>query len=215
MRIAPFTTAFTLVFALLLPVGSAHATTIYRCTDANGNVTMQNDTPCAPGMKQEVRTIGEVPTAPAPARRPAEAPVQSGPPPGAQFELVRGPVDSVLPATRVPEAERKPPPPLFQCRTWDEDSYVTESETPQARCAVLNTVGIDGTSAMGAGQACEMKTDTCVALDGPALCQAWQRRIDEAKFRMTFAPDADKAARTAEYERQLAAYVDTSCRTRE
>jgi hypothetical protein len=200
------------VLALLLASGSAAATTIYRCTDAKGNVTMQNDTPCAPGMKQEVRTIGELPTAPPPTQRPAAAPVPSGPPPGAQFELVRGPVDRALPVASVPEAERKPPPPLFQCRTWDEDSYVTEAETPQTRCAALNTVGLDGTAAMGAGQACEMKTDTCVALEGPALCQAWQRRIDEAKFRMTFASDADKAGRTAEYERQLAAYVDTTCR---
>jgi hypothetical protein len=212
MRRAPFTTRFTLSLALLLAAAGAHATTIYRCTDANGNVTMQNDTPCAPGMKQEVRTIGALPTAPAPAARPAEAPVSSGPPPGAQFELVRGPVDDTLPAASVPEAERKPPPPLFECRTWDEDRYVTESGTPETRCAVLNTVGLDGTSAMGAGQACEMKTDACVALEGPALCQAWQRRIDEAKFRMTFASDADKPARTAEYERQLAAYIDTTCR---
>lgn len=212
MHRAPFTTRFTLALACLLAAGSVHATTIYRCTDAKGNVTMQNDTPCAPGMQQEVRTIGELPTASAPAARPAEAPVSSGPPPGAQFELVRGPVDAALPASSVPEAERKPPPPLFQCRTWDADSYVTESDAPQTRCAVLNTVGLDGTVAMGAGQACEMKTDTCVALEGPALCQAWQRRIDEAKFRMTFASEPDKAARTAEYERQRAAYVDTTCR---
>ena len=205
-------TRFAVSLMLLLAAGVANATTIYRCTDAKGNVTMQNDTPCAPGMKQEVRTIGELPTAPAPAARPAEVPVSSGPPPGARFELVRGPVDTTLPASSVPKAERKPPPPLFQCRTWDADTYVTESDEPQSRCAVLNTVGLDGTSAMGAGQACEMKTDTCVALDGPALCQAWQRRIDEAKFRMTFASAADKPARTAEYERQLAAFVDTTCR---
>lgn len=198
--------------ALLLASGATPATTIYRCTDANGAVTMQNDTPCAPGMKQEVRTIGELPTAPAPARRVIEAPVEHGPPPGAQFELVRGPVDKALPAPTVPQAERKPPPPLFQCHTWDAESYITESDTPQTRCALLNTVGLDGTAAMGAGQSCEMKTDTCVAMEGPALCQAWQRRLDEAKFRMTFASDADKPARTAEHDRQLAAFVDSTCR---
>ena len=212
MRPVPFTTRVAVLLLLLPVAASVDATTIYRCTDANGAVTMQNDTPCAPGMKQEVRTIGELPTAPAPAPRAAEAPVSQGPPPGARFELVRGPVDGALPTSSVPEAERAPPPPLFQCRTWDEESYLTESATPETRCAVLNTVGLDGTAAMGAGQACEMKTDACVALEGTALCQAWQRRIDEAKFRMTFAPAADQPARTAEYERQLAAYVDSTCR---
>ena len=44
-------------------------TVIYRCTDAKGAVTMQNDKPCAPGMKQEIRNVGALPTAPAPAPR--------------------------------------------------------------------------------------------------------------------------------------------------
>jgi hypothetical protein len=197
---------------LILATGSAHATTIYRCTDAQGNVTMQNDAPCAPGMKQEIRTIGALPVAPAPAPRAAETPIAHGPPPGARFELVRGPVTYPLPASTVPPAERTPPPPLFQCKTWDAETYLTESDTPQTRCVALNTVGLDGNAAMGAGVACEMKTDTCAVLDGPALCQAWQRRIDEAKFRMTYASDADKPARAAEYERQRAAFIDSTCR---
>ena len=212
MRNVPFIASICLALAGLLGCAGAEATTIYRCTDAKGAVTMQNDKPCGPGMKQEIRTIGELPTAPAPAARPAATPVSSGPPPGASFELVRGPVTEALPAPSVPQAERKPPPTLFQCRTFDADTYLTESDTPESRCIALNTVGLDGTAAMGAGAACEMKQDTCTALDGPALCQAWQRRIDEAKFRMTFAADADKATRKAEYERQLASFVDSTCR---
>jgi hypothetical protein len=73
-------------------------------------------------------------------------------------------------------------------------------------------VGIDGNAAMGAGEACEMKQDACTALTGPALCQAWQRRIDEAKFRMTYAGEADKADRKADYDRQFSAFVDSTCR---
>jgi len=198
---------------LLLAVTSVHATTIYRCTDAKGAVTMQNDAPCGPGMKQEVRTVGELPTAPAPAPRAAAAPaLPSGPPAGAHFELVRGPADADLPASALPKEERKAPPALFQCRTWDADTYLSETDTPQSRCVAMNTVGLDGTAAMGAGEACEMKHDTCAALEGPALCQAWQRRIDEAKFRMTFATGADKATRTAEYERVRNTYIDSTCR---
>lgn len=51
-------------------------TVFYKCTDAKGNVSMQNGVPCAAGMKQEVRRIGEVKTVPVPAKKPAvrEAP---------------------------------------------------------------------------------------------------------------------------------------------
>ena len=38
---------------------SAQATVFYKCTNAKGEVSMQNGTPCAPGMKQEVKRIGE------------------------------------------------------------------------------------------------------------------------------------------------------------
>jgi hypothetical protein len=193
-------------------VREARATTIYKCTAADGTVTMQNDTPCAPGQKQEVRRIGELPTAPAPAARPVETPAPSGPPAGAQFELVRGPVDEALPESRVAQAERKPPPPLYQCTTWDNDTWLSESDTPEERCAPLNTVGLNGDPSFGAGAACEMKRDTCAILTDKALCSAWQRRIDEAKFRMTYAGAAEKDTRKAEYDRQLAAYVDTTCR---
>ena len=205
---------FALLLALTFCAASAHATTIYRCTDAKGNVTMQNDTPCAPGMKQEIRTIGEVPTAPAPARRSEPAPEPSGPPAGAQFELVRGPVvDDDLPASTLAADQRKPPPALFECTTFDSETYLSESGEPESRCVLMNTVGLNGDPNFGAGAACEVKVDTCAAVTEPAaLCSAWRRRIDEAKFRMTFSAGAEKARRTAEYERQRALFVDTSCR---
>ena len=60
--------------------------------------------------------------------------------------------------------------------------------------------------------ACEIKRDVCTPLTEQALCSAWQRRIDEAKFRMTYAPAGEQAERKAEYERRLAAFIDTSCR---
>lgn len=191
---------------------SAHATTIYRCTDAKGNVTMQNDTPCAPGMKQEVRSIGELPTASAPAQREAAPSVSRSPPPGASFELVRGPVADALPDSTIPVADRKPPPPLFECTTWEQETYLSETGEPESRCVLLNTVGLNGDPNFGAGAACEMKVDTCTALADRALCAAWSRRIEEAKFRMTFAPGADKATRTGEYERQRTLFINSTCR---
>lgn len=214
----PTTAAFIVVafascagIAAFVPV-SAQQTVIYRCTDTKGAVTMQNDKPCAPGMRQEVRNIGALPTAPAPARK-AEAPAASvGPPPGARFELVRGPVSEALPASSVPEAARKPPPPLFQCETWDKDSYLSENAEPEPRCVPLQTVGLDGNPLRAGGEACEMKRDSCAPLTDLALCRAWRRRVDEAQFRMKFAPDDEREARKAEYDKYARALADSSCR---
>ncbi|MGO4551096.1 DUF4124 domain-containing protein [Lysobacter sp. 2RAF19] len=206
--------SFALV-ALLLALSSfvapgARATTIYKCTDAKGTVTMQNDKPCAPGEKQEVRTIGELPTAPAPAPRAETVKPPSEPPAGASFELVRGPATEALPESQVPEADRKPPPPLFECKTWESKVYLSEADTPEERCAPMDTVGLNGGG--GAGQACEIKRDVCTALTDKALCSGWQRRIDEAKFRVAYAAPADKAQREADYERQRTAFIDSTCR---
>ena len=202
----------SLAVLALCACGFAQATTLYKCTDAKGAVTIQNDVPCPPGSKQEVRNVGALPTAAAPAKRAEPVAAPSGPPPGARFELVRGPVDDTLPAAKTPPSERKPPPTLYECRTWDADTFLSDSGEGEARCAPLNTVGLDGSAAMGAGEACEVKRDVCTALADAPLCTAWQRRIDEAKFRMTYATGRDKESRKAEYERFLAAYVDTSCR---
>jgi len=191
---------------------TARATTIYRCTDAKGAVTMQNDVPCGPGMKQEIRKIGEVPTAAPPPKHAAPEAPHNLPPPGARFELVRGPVSETLPEPKVPVAERKPPPPLFECKTWESEVYLSDTGEPEARCAPLNTTGLDGNPSFGAGAACEVKRDTCTALEGVPLCTAWARRVDEARFRMTYAPPAEQNARKAEYDQRLAAYVDSSCR---
>jgi hypothetical protein len=191
---------------------SAQQTVIYRCTDAKGAVTMQNDKPCAPGTRQEVRNVGALPTAPAPARK-AEAPAAPiGPPPGARFELVRGPAGEASPASNVPEAERRPPPPLFQCETWDKDSYLSENAEPEPRCVPLQTVGINGNPLLAGGEACEMKRDSCTALTDVALCRAWRRRVDEAQFRMKFAADDERGARKAEYDTYAKALADSSCR---
>ena len=191
---------------------AAAQTVIYRCTDAQGAVTMQNDKLCAPGMQQEIRNVGALPTSPPPARA-ADAPAAPmGPPPGAHFELVRGPVDEPLPASSVPEAERKPPPELFECVAWDQrDRYLSDTGTPEPQCVALETVGIDGSPALASGEACEMKQDSCSALAGEPLCRAWRRRVDEAQFRMRFAADAERDARKAEYERYAHALADSDC----
>jgi len=202
-----------LVLALLLTATAARAqnTVIYRCTDAKGAVTMQNDKPCGPGMKQETRNVGVLPTAPPPTARANTAPAVA-PPVLGNFELVVGPQTTPLPPAATPEAEREPPPALFQCKTWDEDIFITENGEPEARCAPLAITGIDGNPDMGAGEACEMRDDECTPIVDDALCQAWRGRVDEAEFRWKFARAGDVNPRKAEYDRLAKTLAESNCK---
>ena len=207
MRHSLFALALLLAAA---PATHAQNTVIYRCTDAKGAVTMQNDKPCGPGMKQETRNVGVLPTAPPPMARENPAPA-AAPPILGNFELVVGPQTTPLPAAITPEAERVPPPALFQCKTWDEDVFVTDNGEPEERCAPLATTGLDGNPDMAAGEACEMRTDECTPIVDDALCQAWRGRVDEAEFRSKFARAGDSKSRKAEYDRLAKILAESSC----
>lgn len=182
----------TLVLLLFSVAASAQETIFYKCTDAKGTVSMQNGTPCAAGMKQEIRRIGEVRTVPVPAKKKPlevtpEAPIYG------DFVMVSGPNMKRKPA---PEAAELPPPPaLFQCRTWDGNDYLGEVEKPSPRCVSLQVIGIDGTQQLGAGEACEMRYDTCTAIPDEALCDAWFRRLDDAEFKLNYASDDNRRER--------------------
>ena len=198
------------VFVVLLALGAvqplaplhaqAGAITIYRCVDpATGAVTLQNDTPCPKGQQQTVRKLDPPPAyrpPPAPPRAPAPAPkaAAADPPP---------------PPPAAP-AERLPPPPLFQCRTPDDRDYLGDRGDPPASCVPMATVGIDGTSTLAAGQACEMQRDECTPVPAEQLCVAWKKRVDEAEFRWKFAGGRDDD-RKAELERLGRIYRDSTC----
>jgi hypothetical protein len=187
------------LLALLLctPAAFSQETVFYKCTDAKGSVSMQNGTPCAPGMKQEIRRIGEVRTVPVPEKKKPVEPEREAPVLG-DFVLVSGPNMKRKPA---PEAAELPaPPPLFQCRTWDGDDYLGEEEKPPPRCAPLQVVGIDGSRQLGAGTACEMRDDTCTAIPDEGLCDAWLRRLDDAEFKLKYAGADNRGERQATYD---------------
>lgn len=186
----------------------AQDTLFYKCTNAKGEVSMQNGTPCAPGMKQEIRRIGEVRTVPVPAKKP-EAPPPPPPPVYGEFVLVSGPNMKRQPA---PEATAlPPPPPLFQCRTWEGDTYFGETGKPEPRCAPLQVTGIDGSAALGAGSACEMKYDACTETPAGQLCDAWLRRLDEAEFKLKYASRDDGPERRRAFDAIDAKVKASSC----
>jgi hypothetical protein len=175
----------------------AQETVFYKCTDAKGAVSVQNGTPCAPGMKQEVRHIGEVRTVPVPAKKPA-AEASTPAPVYGDFVMVSGPNMKRKPA---PESAALPaPPPLFQCRTWDGNDYLGEVEKPAPRCVPLQVVGIDGSQQLGAGDACEMRDDTCTAIAAESLCEAWLRRLDDAEFKLKYASDDNRGDRQSSFD---------------
>ncbi len=184
--------------ALPSPAQAQSDITIYRCVDAIGAITLQNDVPCPKGSQQTQRKVGVLPTLPVPPAaviKPQAA--VSAPPP--------------VPATPVPEAAaRTTPPALFQCRTWDERDYLGDSAEPPATCAPVQSVGIDGSSELAAGTTCEMRQDTCVAVPAEQLCVSWKKRVDEAEFRWKIGGGRNDD-RKAEFDHLSRIYRESTC----
>jgi hypothetical protein len=164
---------------------------------------MQGVSPAAPYVPASM-SAAPVPKAPAPAvtTAPAPAPASASAPVKAHDDLL---------ASDIADADRLPPPPLFQCTTYDKDSYTTESSEPQTRCAPLQTTGLDGNPQGGAGQACQVFTDICARVPDGAICEAWQKTLREAQARWRFAAPENAERRKEEYERIRKIVSDSTC----
>lgn len=198
--------------ALTLPAPRAAAAevVIYRCTDARGALTVQNGEPCPKGSRQE-RTVVEA------------APVLPVYVPSATPPAVPAPVTAVAPAAPEPPrpdapapadiaaADRLPPPPIFECRTYNDDGYISEDPAPPPRCVRIETVGIGGLQQLGAGAACEMKHDQCQRVPDGAACDGWLRRQREVESAWRHARGADKAPLQEEFARIATILSDTTC----
>ena len=200
---------------LLLAIDSMPAragVVIYRCTDANGAVTVQNDTPCPKGSKQTRRVLETPPPSAAPAYVEAPAvvpdPVPAPPPPAPEPPA---PAPDPASAAAQPDGERLPPPPLFECTTFDNDHYLSDDGTPSERCAPLEISGIGDGAAPGVGAACQKTTDTCQRVPDGAACDAWKRREREARATLMFGKAEDKDRNQAEYERVQRIVTESTC----
>jgi hypothetical protein len=200
-----------LLLPLLLAVApvpvhaQARQVVIYRCTDAAGNLTVQNDVACPKGSRQQQQVIDVPPPMPAYVPRQERMPVV------VEKEDAReaAAIDHALPAP-VADAERVAPPALFQCTSWDNASYLTEEATPRESCAPLQVVGLDGNTRPGAS-ACEKVADQCAAVPADGLCRAWKQRVDEAEFRWRFAGAREDDERRLAYEKLAATYANSNC----
>lgn len=243
MRTTPaFASCIALVAALATPAATAardaaaqaaarpavaRTIHIFRCTDAAGRVTLQNDVPCPKGTRQQQQAVEAPPPVPAyvpreermpvlvAAERADEAAGIAGEAKAPAWPGAATDVTSATPAEPAPRASAAPlvpgpPPQLYACRTWDERDLLTEDATPAERCAPLQVVAADGSTRSDAA-ACEKVTDQCEAVPAEALCTAWQRRVDEAEFRWRFAGAKQDDARRHEYELLKAKLAQSNC----
>jgi hypothetical protein len=199
---------------------AADEVVIYRCTDSAGALTLQN-APCPKGHKQEKKVMQSVATVPMGATAPARSPSAPAakPAPVTPLTPATAPApatpDSTPPADISTDADTKanklPPPVLFQCTTYDKDTYITESEEPQSRCVALRTVGLDGNPNTGAGEACEVMRDQCARVPDGALCAAWEKRVGETEVAARYARPGNEDKNQAEFERAKKIYSESSC----
>ncbi|MFC5579097.1 DUF4124 domain-containing protein [Lysobacter niabensis] len=202
--------------AAAVQTGSAQGVVIYRCTDASGALTIQNDTPCPKGSKQDRRVMEAAPSSPTPPfvapmaaprpiapAAPARAPAPVAPPPE--------PEPAPAPERTIVDSDRLPPPWLYECRTFDDDSYLSENGNPPPRCVTLTTTGLSGMIESTNTSACEMKTDRCQRVPDGALCEAWRKRLREAQSTLRFGVTENRERDLAEVARMTRITQESTC----
>lgn len=190
---------------LFLPLqAGSQSVTVYRCTDAAGQVTLQNS-PCGKGQQQQARRM-DVPAAPLPS--PLPEPV--APAPASAPAAAAAPAPVPAPVSQKPAP--LPPPPLYRCRTWGgKNSYLSEDGSPPKRCEPLAVHGLDGNPSQGGIEACQMREDHCDRIPDEELCEAWRNHDRQAESMVQLQnPDiAEKA--NALYRRTRHVMTRTLC----
>lgn len=198
------------------PVAAApESVVIYRCVDASGAVTIQNDRPCPRGSQQQQRRVLEAapappappPPPPSPAA-PTAPPVQVAPEPPA---APAPPEPQREPPPVIADIDRLPPPWLYECRTYNDDRYFSENGNPAPRCVTISTTGLGGTIESPNTSACEMKTDQCQRVPDGAVCDAWRVRLREAESALRFGAFENRAQAEADVARMTQIVRDSTC----
>lgn len=206
---------FALLFLATLvapPQGlAAKNVVIYRCTDAFGALTVQNDVACPKGSRQQKQVIPSSPPI-APNRAVAQPRPQvstASPAPAVQPAVEPSTPIATLPA--IADSDRLPPPALFQCNTYDNDSYLSENATPEPRCVRLQTTDLQGGGDSSGGVACQMVTDQCQRIADGAACTAWKRRLHETQAAWKFARAEDVEANKLGFDRVQKIVRESTC----
>lgn len=199
--------------ACATPTAAAPQVVIYRCTDASGALTVQNDEPCPAGSRQERSVVEPPPPMPVyvpqtpPAMAPAPVPeAKATPAVPAAPDRPHAPQPA-----RIADAERLPPPPIFRCHTPGNDRYISEDLEPKPRCVAMQTVGINGDPALAAGAACEWQYDRCERIPDGEACEGWRQRSREIESSWRYARGDGKAPLQEEFARVATILSDTRC----
>ena len=221
-RISPLPLRMPMTALALLAMGAAFATTafshpaqevvIYRCTDAAGNVTFQNDRRCPKGQKQEKRVV-QTPRAPEPASLPAVAPSATLPVVVVESAATSTPTPAAPAAIPNPDAAPGvlPPPPLYRCHAHTGNSYLSEDGSPKDRCVTLQVSDLSGTENRSGAQACEIQQDRCERIPDQQLCEAWSQ-YDKQTESLVALDNPDVAAKAnALYSRTRKVMTATTC----
>ena len=195
------------------PAAIAQQVVIYRCTDASGALTVQNDEPCPAGSREERAIIEPPPPMPVYVpQTPAPAPAATGTVTAAAAATPTAPERPDAPApARIADADRLPPPPIFRCHTPGNDRYVSEDAEPKPRCVPLQTVGINGDPDLAAGAACEWQYDRCERIPDGEACDGWRQRGREIESTWRYARGDARAPLQDAFARVSTILSDTTC----
>lgn len=182
------------IFLSAVGPAAAQDITVYRCQDAAGRVTLQ-DEPCATGQSQTERRMTR-PQDPAPK-----------PPPATRD---RPPADEAPPPEPPPAPLPYPPPPLFQCTNYDGDVRYSENYDPETACVPLAVLGYDMRGSPY-GAACRWVSESCLRLDDDRACDRFKARLRQARSDALHAFSDTAAYRKSEVIR-LERIVGESCR---
>ena len=125
--------AFRVLLACSLPLAatgaSAQEITIYRCTDAQGQLALR-DTPCKKGETQQTREMQRPKDAPPAVRRAASAP--------------RATPATASAASATHYVATAPARPMYECVTPDGNRYLSDTRAGNPRWVPLWTLGYPG-----------------------------------------------------------------------
>ena len=115
------------------------------------------------------------------------------------------------PETVIADADRLPPPWLYECRTFNDDTYLSDNGNPPPRCVTLTTTGLSGMIESRNTSACEMKNDRCQRVPDGALCDGWRKRLLEAESALRFGVTENRARDEAEVQRLTRIVLESTC----
>ena len=188
----------TLLLCALLLAGSARAgeTVIYRCTAADGSLSLQS-MPCSADQKSEIRRLSA-----------DYAPPVLPPSPAATSPAPAPPAAAAAPATAEPTAPLTLPT-LHHCQPRSGAAYYTDRLEETVRCVPMRVTGLDGNPDTGAGQACEVQRDRCQSVPEANACLAWGDYLSQSRERYANAPSRS-SSETDTQSAQIAALLARS-----